>query len=901
MTGNNKVRSLFLAALVVFSVFAGATALAGSGAAQSANESSETIDTLVDGDVVFVGQTVTYEDSGANGYTLVDSDGQFVQEYGAGQITIDVADLEPGTYTLRTQGSDTEIDFTVAEQTISASFDGEDSLELNSNRGNYFVEITSSDVDDVSSVFAAEDALDAEGFQVEVDNTGSLDLADDLNLEGGEYDFDIEVVDTGAEANATLGVGVTPDADAEFEQSVYEGTRGDLVMIPLDFSGATDQATVTLGSEDVNYQVDLLVEDTDGDGNATIVFNTYQTLEGEDTAFSGAEGASVTVVNDNGNADPSAEPKLSQILSADAAYDLSASVDDDETDVATLAINEGSVDSFEIGTAPAASFGDAESVSDVENVSVDSDTVAAGDVVTHRLEATGIFGAVTANGGLSEFLSQTDAEITISEVDAGPNADADSISLEDDLDENDYNVVTDGEGVVYVNVDSSAGALEDFSGELQTTLTLTEDTGLVDEETSLNDTFTVVPRTASFDTEEIDDVDTVVVSAENGSTITGETSVAPGTTFNVRVRATGDSPFLLSDQVEADENGTFSAEFDFSGISPNTTFEASIIGGDFDQADTDVPGVVQPAPSAEVSISDQESDGSTVTVDSATLSDGGFVTIHDSTLQDGEVLGSVRGTSDYLESGESSDIEISLDAPYNESGTAIAMAHMDTNGNEEYDFVTSEGSEDGPYTDDGSPVVDSAEITVSNQSTSASVTVEDQTTDGSVVTIASASLPEGGFVTIHDDTLQDGAVIESVRGTSEYQEAGNVTDLNVTLDTAFENTSTVIAMPHMDTNDNQQYDFVTSEGSDDGPYTNEDGSPVTDSAELTVGGEGDGTTGTPTDTTEETPTPSEPTTTEGEQTDDGTPTTDTSQPGFGIIVALVALVAAALLAVRRDN
>ena len=103
----------------------------------------------------------------------------------------------------------------------------------------------------------------------------------------------------------------------------------------------------------------------------------------------------------------------------------------------------------------------------------------------------------------------------------------------------------------------------------------------------------------------------------------------------------------------------------------------------------------------------------TVTVDSATLSQGGFVTIHDGTLLDGEVIGSVRGTSDYLEAGSHEDVEVSLDNPYESDGTAIAMAHLDSNNSEGYDFVDTEGGEDGPYvTDGGDPVLDDAALTV---------------------------------------------------------------------------------------------------------------------------------------------------------------------------------------------
>ena len=41
-----------------------------------------------------------------------------------------------------------------------------------------------------------------------------------------------------------------------------------------------------------------------------------------------------------------------------------------------------------------------------------------------------------------------------------------------------------------------------------------------------------------------------------------------------------------------------------------------------------------------------------------------------------------------------------------------AMPHLDTNGNQTYDFLTSNGDADGPYTMDGQPVLDSAMFTV---------------------------------------------------------------------------------------------------------------------------------------------------------------------------------------------
>jgi PGF-CTERM protein len=268
-----------------------------------------------------------------------------------------------------------------------------------------------------------------------------------------------------------------------------------------------------------------------------------------------------------------------------------------------------------------------------------------------------------------------------------------------------------------------------------------------------------------------------------------------------------------------------------------------------------------------------------VTVASASLSDGGFVTIHDGTLLDGDALGSVRGTSSYLEAGSHEDIQVSLDESYSASGSIIAMPHLDTNGNEAYDFVTSEGSADGPYVSDmGDIVLDPASLTVQ----SASVTFEDQETEGDSVTVASVTMSQGGFVTIHDATVTDNA-ITSVRGTSSYLEAGSHEDVEVSLDDPVEESGMFFAMPHLDTNGNEAYDFVSSEGSADGPYVTAEGEIVLQGGQVSLAS-------TPTEASD------------GGDGGDGGDTPDSTdsggQPGFGAVVAVLALLGAALLARR---
>ncbi|MFT4947643.1 MAG: hypothetical protein ACI8TL_001891 [Natronomonas sp.] len=161
---------------------------------------------------------------------------------------------------------------------------------------------------------------------------------------------------------------------------------------------------------------------------------------------------------------------------------------------------------------------------------------------------------------------------------------------------------------------------------------------------------------------------------------------------------------------------------------------------------------------AEVAMSDQSSDGTTVTVDSARLDEGGFVTIHDSRLTNGEPLASVRGTSEYLGVGTVQNLEIELDDPLEEGDTLIAMPHRDSNDNETYDFVESEGNDDPPYTRDGNAVTDDAavrlvdaSVNVPVQATGSSTFTQDDTTAPGVLAEVTANTESAVVVTYEDD------------------------------------------------------------------------------------------------------------------------------------------------------
>ncbi|WP_449272161.1 DUF7282 domain-containing protein [Halorientalis persicus] len=171
----------------------------------------------------------------------------------------------------------------------------------------------------------------------------------------------------------------------------------------------------------------------------------------------------------------------------------------------------------------------------------------------------------------------------------------------------------------------------------------------------------------------------------------------------------------------------------------------------------------------------------------------------------------------------------------------------------------------------------------------ADVTFDDQEVSQQGTVEVSGTLSEGGFVSIRSGSA-DGEVI----GATEYLSEGDFTEqIEVT---PLSNESTLYAVAHMDTNDNEALDF-TGPDSPDGPYML-NGSAVSDDATVSPA-----STETPDTDTPDTDTPDTDTSTPDTGGDGGTDAATTTEtgPGFTAVLALVALVAAALLAVRRRD
>lgn len=124
---------------------------------------------------------------------------------------------------------------------------------------------------------------------------------------------------------------------------------------------------------------------------------------------------------------------------------------------------------------------------------------------------------------------------------------------------------------------------------------------------------------------------------------------------------------------------------------------------------------------ASVTFEDQSFNGSAVVVSETNLSDGGFVAVFN---QDGDLI----GNSSYLETGEHENVTVELNASIEQEQVLVATPHMDTNGNETFDFNATQAEEvgpanatDRPYMENDVPVSDVSFVTPGNESDQGSI------------------------------------------------------------------------------------------------------------------------------------------------------------------------------------
>jgi PGF-CTERM protein len=482
---------------------------------------------------------------------------------------------------LRQLGLDVDID----DENITDEDEIEGTITANAGNRPVTVELLDDDGDVVEGGTVTGNLDGQAEFEFSFDAT-------DLDLEPGEYSVRVTDERSGVEAESDdVVVREQGEGTADIGgNGIFTEERGDVAEIEIEIRN-TDTATLTIGDEDVGFVSNVTVVDDDGDGEVVLEFNTFAVtgLEGElsndqrDAVFDTADDA-----DDVESADVDEEYSVSSLLER-SEYSLEVqsgerSDRDDTEGVGTLVLEERNTTSVQSWTAPSRiSLDENEEVNEAlanGNLTRD-DEIAYGDLAVHRIEASGIEGAIAAEGDDStdaffDMVNDGTVLFTVEQTDPGPNRDPYELVLDDgsadvvaDADNDTYYVVVDTDDVEATERSVS----EDDS--LTANFTVPENSDLADDEAE-----TVLTEYELVEAEhEVEDP--VEVSATTGQVLRGETNVAPGTRVDIRIRSSGDTrpPFIKTGVAYVAENGSFRSVFDFSEERVNDTFEVVVRGG----------------------------------------------------------------------------------------------------------------------------------------------------------------------------------------------------------------------------------------------------------------------------------------------------------------------------------
>lgn len=644
-TKREKGQALFLSALMVLSVFAMSAAFAGAAAADVTNvevtspedgevdladESAETVEIAVNHDGAaddFVAIAIVGEDN-----TVISSD----IGTGDGTVTfsdIDMSDEETGEYTVYAQSVDDEDDAPPVEDSLPEEFDegASASLTIVDNSEPEPTEstltVTANDGDGTNIDDATVTISDENGDVVETGDTS--DSSASFELEDGSYtvtiehdDYDTVEQEVEIDGDENLSIDLTEEieepeegdaTDSSFDSTNYSEEAGDIVDFTVNMEHA-DEAVIVLEDEDGNYWADLHVE-SGGEDEVNVSFNSYNAgQEGDDAFSTDSEDTQVsvhdeqTITAEGTHINPGAYTLDLYVNEEGESITVEPVDDGDRADVegleraytSELELTEGSIGDSTVGVAP----GDADLSEDVEYDDLDvvttGDEVAEGDYVSVAVDASGIFGYLTDNDDYDDQIT-----FEMEQTNPGTYQSPDTLSAEDD----DFEIVENPETdqVFFVldtdNINTEAGA------EYDVTFSVSEDYGYADEDTESTTSFSVVDRSVEV-TGDFDDEDVLQVEQgedDENSTITGESSIAPGSEVDVELGlGAPDYPTLTETEVVQDD-GTIEADFDLSDREVGEELDVTIEDNNSEESDNVTAVLVESA-------DDHDQDPHTVTI-----------------------------------------------------------------------------------------------------------------------------------------------------------------------------------------------------------------------------------------------------------------------------------------------
>jgi hypothetical protein len=509
-----------------------------------------------DGEVGGLATEVLLDGTGSAVFATGNLDGQYVVVNENDQPVV----IQNGT--VQTTGTVDEASFEVANQTLNATFsdtvvrnddspNAQTDLRIQSNRAGYNAFILSDQLSnsELAQVFSA---VEVRGDRAVVTRPISGDEVLDANFTGideGTYNFTVVTRDGTAEDDATISVSEPVEGTASLENATVTEQRGDVVRFNLSFE-ETDQATVAVGSQQVGYRTQFTVRDANDDGVASIAIDTFRAGTSPDSPGISAVGED-NVTDVRLETDP-----IPGNLDA-ATYPVEVFVGATRTDVGSILLNERSTGGIQMWTAPdRANVGSAAQLAEVASQDTD---IAYQDWAIVQVQASGLYAYVQNMSDLNN--NATGLSMTLTR-----QGEINMPSTEVSLDR--ANLLVDEEGDQFFLVFDTNTL--DRNATYTANFTISDANPYVEagNGTSLTTNFSVVERNVSFDRP-------INVSAGE-ATISGTSTLAPGTEFDVEIANTGRNPFLRRSTATVQDDGTWEATFDLSGVPEGTDFNVSI-------------------------------------------------------------------------------------------------------------------------------------------------------------------------------------------------------------------------------------------------------------------------------------------------------------------------------------
>ncbi|NHX36302.1 PGF-CTERM sorting domain-containing protein [Halolamina sp. R1-12] len=550
-------------------------------------------------------------------------------------FVIDTDDFSEGLIEVDTQ-DDGDVNAKISMETLGLSVSADDVKSDTDVTGTVEADDINRPID-VALVDSDDDVVDS--TQVNLGSSGNADFTL-ANQSAGNYTVVATDVNTGVEATTDVNVTAAAEGAVTFTNDTYVVPQGGIANITLDVVGTTEGSLVIGQNQNSGYQANVTFVDEDEDGEVTIQFNSYEAgnQNAEVVNAAGEDTATLHTHTDLGSND----------LLAEGGYDLAAVAGHEsngtkvfnsgESDFSSLGINPRSTDEMVLWTAP--SSADADEL--LTSVTEDS-TIASGDWVVHQVSATGLDGLVDSEGGLSDALDNgVNVTVEQTEETTRQNRQPKTLDVTEATEDGDLKLIADAENdSYYIALDTSTDAFERVDSsdtvtadglsastdeEFISTFTVYDEklvggTSDSDHE-SVNATFEVVAGTASLDETPVN------VTAETNQTISGTSTLAPGTEIQVTVQSTDDtSPrFYNNPTATVQDDGTWNITMDFDEQSTGDTFSVSA-GSYFDadgnvvESTTEATPTATPEPDTETATPEPDTETATPEPDTETPED----------------------------------------------------------------------------------------------------------------------------------------------------------------------------------------------------------------------------------------------------------------------------------------